>query len=116
MDNTLFISVLAGGGVIALIAAVGFALSKSIGSQAEQRLDDITGKTKAKLDQVEEVTKGDRIVYYEFHISVGKRKREVLIDPEGKFLKEAKDEDEKKKGSAPELLMRPGRARPGRIG
>jgi tight adherence protein B len=50
MDNTLFISVLAGGGVIALIAAIGFALSKSIGSQAEQRLDDITGKTKAKLD------------------------------------------------------------------
>ena len=41
--------------------------------------------------KIEEVTKGDKVVFYEFLITgPDKKDKEVLIDPRGKFLEEEK--------------------------
>jgi tight adherence protein B len=50
MNETILIPLIAGIAVILLISSVGLVLSKSAGSLAEQRLDDLTGKSKAKSD------------------------------------------------------------------
>jgi uncharacterized membrane protein YkoI len=43
--------------------------------------------------KIEEVTKGDKVVFYEFIITgPDKKDKEVMIDPSGKFLKEEKKE------------------------
>jgi uncharacterized membrane protein YkoI len=48
---------------------------------------------KAKYDVIEEVTKKDKIEYYEVELTTAdKKKIEVLIDPAGKVLKEEKKE------------------------
>jgi tight adherence protein B len=50
MDETLLIPIFAGLAVITLIGGVGFVMTKSAASLAEQRLDGLTGKTRAKSD------------------------------------------------------------------
>ncbi len=50
MDETLLIPIFAGVAVVTLIGGVGLVMSKSSGSLAEQRLDDMTGKSKGKGD------------------------------------------------------------------
>jgi hypothetical protein len=53
---------------------------------------------KAKYDIIEEVTKKDKIEYYEIELTTAdKNKLEVLIAPDGKFLKEEKEGGEEKK-------------------
>ena len=42
MNESLIVSVLVGVAVLALFGGVGFLLTKSLGAQAEQRLDDMT--------------------------------------------------------------------------
>jgi uncharacterized membrane protein YkoI len=51
---------------------------------------------KAKYDLIEEVTKKDKIEYYEVELTTAdKKKVEVLVDPSGKILKEEKKEEKK---------------------
>jgi tight adherence protein B len=50
MNESLLIPIFAGIGVLTLIGGIGLVLSKSAGSLAEQRLDDLTGKAKPKSD------------------------------------------------------------------
>src|SRR4051812_2101342 len=50
MNDPLIVSLMAGMAVITLIIGVGLAFSKSIGSQAEQRLEDLTNKPKKDAD------------------------------------------------------------------
>jgi hypothetical protein len=44
---------------------------------------------RAKITKTEEVSKDDKITY-EMQITVGKKKLEVVFDPDGKFVKEEK--------------------------
>ena len=50
MNDPMIVSILAGVAVITLIVGLGLAFGKSIGSQAEQRLEDLTNKPKKDLD------------------------------------------------------------------
>jgi tight adherence protein B len=50
MDTALVIPMLVGTGVIAVIGVAGLMLTKSLNSQAEQRLDEITGRAKQRTD------------------------------------------------------------------
>src|SRR5207253_3993437 len=51
MNDPVLISIFAGVAVIALFVGLGFAFTKSISSQAEQRLDDLTSaKSKSSAD------------------------------------------------------------------
>src|SRR3954470_23606435 len=50
MNDPLIVSLMAGMAVITLIIGVGLAFSKSIGSQAEQGVEDLTNKPKKDLD------------------------------------------------------------------
>jgi tight adherence protein B len=50
MDETLLIAIFAGVAVVMLIGGVGFVMTKSAASLAEQRLADLTGKARAKGD------------------------------------------------------------------
>jgi tight adherence protein B len=50
MNEALLLPILAGIAVLTLIGGVGLVMSKSAGSLAEQRLDDLTGKAKPKGD------------------------------------------------------------------
>src|SRR3954464_6972242 len=50
MNDPLIVSIMAGMAVITLIIGVGLAFSQSIGSPAEQRLEDLTNKPKKDLD------------------------------------------------------------------
>jgi len=50
MDSALILPMCVGGGVIALIGTIGLLFSKTNGSQAEERLDGITGKLRPKND------------------------------------------------------------------
>lgn len=50
MDFASLLPMIVGGVVIAVIGAAALMLSKTLGSQAEQRLDDITGRTRPKTD------------------------------------------------------------------
>jgi tight adherence protein B len=52
MDESQLIPIVAGGAVILLIVGIAFLLSKSVGSQAEERLAGLTGKgrSRTKLD------------------------------------------------------------------
>src|SRR5262249_38862157 len=53
---------------------------------------------KAKYEVIEEVTKNDKIEYYEIELTTAdKKKIEVLIDPSGKVTKEEKKEEKKDK-------------------
>jgi uncharacterized membrane protein YkoI len=52
---------------------------------------------RAKYNVIEEVTKKDKIEYYEVELTTADKKTvEVLIDPAGKILKEEKKEEKKK--------------------
>ena len=48
MDESLMIPMVIGAAVIMLVGVLSFTLSKSVGTQLEQRLDGLTGKTKGK--------------------------------------------------------------------
>jgi uncharacterized membrane protein YkoI len=49
---------------------------------------------KAKYDIIEEVTKKDKIEYYEIELTTAdKKKMEVLVDPSGKIIKEEKKKE-----------------------
>src|SRR4051794_14124191 len=50
MNDPTLISVFVGVAVIVLMGGAGLVLSKSLGSVAEQRLDGLSGKVKAKAD------------------------------------------------------------------
>jgi tight adherence protein B len=50
MNESLLIPIFAGVAVITLIGGIGLVMSRSNGSLAEQRLDGLTGKSKAKAD------------------------------------------------------------------
>jgi tight adherence protein B len=50
MDETLLIPIFAGVAVLMLIGGIGFVMTKSNASLAEQRLEDLTGKARAKND------------------------------------------------------------------
>src|SRR3954447_2649633 len=50
MSDTLMVSIMAGVAMITLVMGLALAFGKSIGSQAEQRLDDLTSKPKKDLD------------------------------------------------------------------
>src|SRR3954451_8895129 len=50
MNDPLIVSIMAGVAVITLIVGLGLAFGKSIGSQAEQRLDDLTSKPRKDAD------------------------------------------------------------------
>jgi tight adherence protein B len=50
MNDTLLVPILAGVAVLTLFGFLGLVLSKSTGSLAEQRLDDLTGNAKGKTD------------------------------------------------------------------
>lgn len=50
MDNALLIPMLVGGSVIAVIGTISILFTKSLGSQAEDRLDGLTGKARPKSD------------------------------------------------------------------
>src|SRR3954468_11368721 len=50
MNESLLIPIFAGVAVITLIGGIGLVMSRSNGSLAEQRLDGLTGKSKAKSD------------------------------------------------------------------
>jgi tight adherence protein B len=50
MNETLIIPIFAGIAVITLIGGIGLVMSKSAGTLAEERLDDLTGKSKGKGD------------------------------------------------------------------
>jgi tight adherence protein B len=50
MNDPMMISMFVGVAVIAMIGGVAFVLTRSPNEMAEQRLDDLTGKPKAKLD------------------------------------------------------------------
>jgi tight adherence protein B len=52
MDTVELISMAIGVAVIVLVAGAGFVFSKSPGSEAEQRLQDLTGKAPGKIDAV----------------------------------------------------------------
>lgn len=52
MENPQILSLFVGVAVICLIAGLGFVFSKSGGSEAEQRLEDLTGKSRSKIDAV----------------------------------------------------------------
>src|SRR5689334_6223264 len=50
MDETLLIPIFAGVAVLTLIGGLGFVMTKSAASLAEQRLDDLAGKARGKSD------------------------------------------------------------------
>jgi tight adherence protein B len=50
MDETLLIPIFAGVGVLLLIGGIGFVMTKSSASLAEERLDGMTGKARGKSD------------------------------------------------------------------
>jgi tight adherence protein B len=50
MNESLLITIFAGVAVVTMIGGIGLVLSKSNGSLAEQRLDDLTGKSKGRAD------------------------------------------------------------------
>jgi uncharacterized membrane protein YkoI len=52
---------------------------------------------KAKVSAVEEVTAGKKITY-EIHFTVGKKKMEIVYDPEGKVVNVEEEKGEKKEG------------------
>src|SRR5262245_27077919 len=52
MENPQILSLFVGVAVICLVAGLGFVFSKSASSDAEQRLEDLTGKSRSKIDAV----------------------------------------------------------------
>ena len=50
---------------------------------------------KADIKKAEEVSEDDKVTY-EVVLSIDKQRREVLLDPSGKILKDAKEESEEK--------------------
>jgi uncharacterized membrane protein YkoI len=68
---------------------------KELPKAVAKTLEDKYPKATYKI--IEEVTKKDKVEYYEVElVTADKKAMEVLVDPSGKILKEEKQEDEKK--------------------
>ena len=67
---------------------------KELPKAVQKTLEDKFPKATYKV--IEEVTKKDKIEYYEMELVTAEKKQlEVLVDPSGKVLKEEKKEDKK---------------------